>query len=250
MLEARQVTVKLGGRVVLRDADLAIAPGRIVALIGPNGAGKSTLLRAMAGALRPAGGIVTIDGSDIRGWSPAMLAARRAVLAQSVALTMAFTASEIVRLGVPPVMRNREADALVAQSLAAVDLADAGERPITELSGGEQQRVHAARALAQIAANRGAPQYLLLDEPTAHLDPGQQRAILLLARRVAAEGGGVLAVLHDVNVAAAIADEIVVLDGGSIVARGAPAVLTAELLGSVYGVPFETGTTAMMPRYV
>lgn len=250
MLEARGVHVKLGGREVLADADLAVAPGRIVALIGPNGAGKSTLLRAMAGALKPARGIVTIDGADIATWDAARLATRRAVLAQSIALTMPFTAGEIVRLGAPARLRRHEADAVVAEALAAVDLAGVAERLITELSGGEQQRVHAARALAQIHAHKGASRYLLLDEPTAHLDPGQQRTVLQLARSVAADGGGVLAVLHDINVAAAIADEIVVLCRGRIVDRGPPKVLTAELLGSVYGVPFEIAPNAMMPRYV
>jgi iron complex transport system ATP-binding protein len=250
MLEALRVSVKLGGREVVTDADLAVAPGRIVALIGPNGAGKSTLLKAMAGALKPVRGSVTIDGADIAGWDAATLATRRAVLAQSIALTMAFTAGEIVSLGVPPTLRRHEADALVEKALAAVAMSGAAERPITELSGGEQQRVHAARALAQIAANKGAPQYLLLDEPTAHLDPGQQRTVLQLARNVAAEGGGVLAVLHDINIAATIADEIVVLNRGRIVDRGPPTVLTPALLAEVYGVPFEVSAGAMMPRYV
>jgi iron complex transport system ATP-binding protein len=250
MLEARGVSVRLGGREVVTGADLAVAPGRIVALIGANGAGKSTLLKAMAGALKPSRGIVTIDGEDIATWDAAALAARRAVLAQSIALTMAFTAGEIVGLGVPATRRKHEADALVAAALAAVDLAGAAERLITELSGGEQQRVHAARALAQIAAHSGKPRYLLLDEPTAHLDPGQQSAVLKLARNVAAEGGGVLAVLHDVNVAAAVADEIVVLGRGRVIDRGPPGVLTPALLAEVYGVPFEISASAMMPRYV
>ncbi|HVY21111.1 MAG TPA: heme ABC transporter ATP-binding protein [Bauldia sp.] len=248
MLEARGISVQLSGREVLTDADLTIAPGRIVVLIGPNGAGKSTLLRAAAGALKPVRGTVTIDGKNISGWSAAMLAARRAVLAQSVTLTMAYTAGEIVRLGVPVSMRNHEVDTIVGEALAAVEMAHAAERLISALSGGEQQRVHAARVLAQIAAHRGPTQYLLLDEPTTHLDPAQQRTVLQLARRVAASGAGVLAVLHDVNVAAAIADEIVVLSNGRVVERGSPAALTPELLGRVYGVPFHIAESAMMPN--
>jgi iron complex transport system ATP-binding protein len=120
---------------------------------------------------------------------------------------------------------------------------------ISALSGGEQQRVHAARVLAQIAAHRGATQYLLLDEPTTHLDPAQQRTVLQLARRVASSGDGVLAILHDINVAAAIADEIIVLNAGRILERGPPAILTPELLGLVYGVPFHIAGNVVMPRY-
>ncbi|MFD1704015.1 heme ABC transporter ATP-binding protein [Methylopila henanensis] len=237
-LVADAVTVRLGGRVALDRASVRVRPGRVVAIIGPNGAGKSTLLSALAGDLRPAAGSVRLDGVDLDAFTPAELARRRAVLAQSNELAFPFTVGETGRLGLPPGLPRMEGDAIVARNLAVVGLEGADDRPCPELSGGERQRVHLARVLAQLdAAPAGPARYLLLDEPTASLDLEHQLATLALARRHARSGGGVLAVLHDVNLAAMAADEIVALKAGAVAASGPPAeVLTDALVRTLYGV--------------
>ncbi len=242
MYEARGVTIRLGRRDIVRDASLAVVPGRVVAVIGPNGAGKSTLLRTMAGERAPAAGEVRINGADIATLDAAALSRVRAVLAQSLSLSAPFPVDTIVRLGIPRHVRETQAAALVRRGLEAVDMADAVDRPITQLSGGEQQRIHAARVLVQLWAQEegGDPRYLLLDEPTSHLDPAHQLAVMELARAHARAGGGVLAVLHDLNLAAAVADDIGIVHDGRVVAFGSPAdVLRADLLEEVYGVPFD-----------
>jgi iron complex transport system ATP-binding protein len=256
MYEAHHISVHLAGRLIVADADLEIPPGRVVVMIGPNGAGKSTLLRAIAGERRPASGTVTIHGKDVTAMSSATLAGWRAVLGQSVMLAAPFTVAEVVRLGVPRLMRNADADGLVARALAAVGLSDEAARPITRLSGGEQQRAHAARALVQIWSqpDDGHARYLLLDEPTAHLDPAHQHLVARLARAEAQRGSGVLAVLHDLDLAAAVADIVIVLHRGRIIASGAPTtVMTGALLREVYGIDFSIvhagGRMRVTPEY-
>lgn len=248
-LVAKSVSVKLGGRLVVEGADLAVRPGRVTVLIGPNGAGKSSLLSALAGDLYPAAGEVTIDGVALASLKPGALARRRAVLAQTTELAFPFTVDEVARLGLPAGLPRKEADSLVAGALAAVDLTGYGDRAATALSGGERQRVHMARVLAQLsAAPDGTPRYLLLDEPTASLDLAHQLATLDLARRHARAGGGVLAVLHDVNLAAMAADELVAMKAGRIVAAGPPdAVLTDEVVRLTYEVEANVGVAPETP---
>lgn len=241
MFAAEDVTVHIGRRAIVAGISLAVRPGRVVAVIGPNGAGKSTLLRAMAGERRPSSGRVTLNGAPLADLDAAALASRRAVLAQSLALTAPFPVDAIMRLGIPNTVRESVAAALVERGLAAVDMADAVDRPITHLSGGEQQRIHAARVLVQLWSRPKdyGPRYLLLDEPTSHLDPAHQHMVMGLARAHAGDGGGVLAVLHDLNLAAAVADDIAVLNHGRLVAFGPAAeVMRPELLQDVYGIAF------------
>ena len=237
-LQASGLTVSLGGRDVLREASLVVRPGAVTVLIGPNGAGKSTLLAALAGDLAPSSGTVTLDGAPLRSLKPQAIARRRAVLAQTTELAFPFTVGEVARLGLPAGLPRGEADAVAAQALSAVDLVGYEDRVATELSGGERQRMHLARVLAQLwAAADGRPRYLLLDEPTNGLDLAHQLATLRLARAHADAGGGVLAVLHDVNLAAMAADDLVAMKDGRIVAAGPPAeTLTDETVRSVYDV--------------
>ncbi|PZQ18843.1 MAG: heme ABC transporter ATP-binding protein [Ancylobacter novellus] len=248
-LRAESATVRLGGSEVVREASVAVTPGRVVALIGPNGAGKSSLLGALSGELRPSAGHVTLDGAAISSFSPMALARRRAVLAQATELAFAFTVDEVARLGHPPGLPRAEADALVEACLATVDLAGAGGRVCAALSGGERQRAHLARVLGQLrAAPDGRPRYLMLDEPTTGLDLAHQLATLDLARRHASEGGGVLAVLHDVNLAAMAADEIVAMKAGRVIAKGPPAeVLTDAVMRAVYDVEVRVGVAPPGP---
>jgi iron complex transport system ATP-binding protein len=244
MYEALGVGVIIGGRAILSDIDLGLAPGKVTVLIGPNGAGKSTLLKVMAGERRPTAGSVRLHGRPIARTRPAELAALRAVLPQSVALAFPFRVREVVRMGLPQAIARRRADEIVERALAAVWLAAFADKEATTLSGGEQQRAHLARVLAQLwaAPDLGLARYLLLDEPTASLDLAHQLLVLEVARAHAAAGGGVLAVMHDLNLAAMMGDRIVAIAGGRIVADGPPAaVIDDRLLAGTYGTDLRVG---------
>jgi iron complex transport system ATP-binding protein len=250
-LVARSLAAGYGTRAVLRGVDLELEPGRLIALVGPNGAGKSTLLRALVGLIRPTAGAVTLGGIDVTTLSRAALASRIAVVPQTFDTLFPFTVREIVALGRSARLglfaRPSPADAAaVARAIVDQDLAALADRRLDALSGGERQRVVLAMAMAQEAG------VLLLDEPTAHLDPAHQRSILRTVGELARSGGvTVLAVLHDLNLAA-LADRIVVLDGGRIVADGGPAVaLAADVVARVFGpglqVAQASGRTVILP---
>jgi iron complex transport system ATP-binding protein len=244
MYEASAITFAIGAKKLLDGVDLALAPGRVTVLVGPNGAGKSTLLKVIAGELRPSAGTVRLHGRDVGSFRPAELARLRSVLPQSVTLAFPFSVDEVVRLGLPSSVPRGRADALVARALESVGLLDEARRACPSLSGGEEQRVHLARVLVQLWAAPGddRPGYLLLDEPTASLDLAHQLLVMRLARAHADAGGGVLAVMHDLNLAAMLADEILALDRGRVAACGAPAsVITDRLMAEVYGVDLRVG---------
>jgi iron complex transport system ATP-binding protein len=250
MLEAVGATFEINRRRLVDAVDLELRSGRIVALVGPNGAGKSTLLRLFAGEIAATAGAVRIDGRDLRQIPAAELARRRAVVPQSPMLSFPFTVLEIVLIGasVPGFEitdPHTERSALAA--IDAVGLEGFEERLFTELSGGERQRVHVARALCQLATSnrpRDETSVLLLDEPTASLDFAHQSIVLGEARRQAEAGRTVLVVLHDLNLAATYADEIVLMSRGRVAAAGKPqAVLTDELLSEIYRHPVRTNTT-------
>lgn len=248
MLSARNLSVALGGRTVLHSVSLDLPRGEAVAVIGPNGAGKSTLLRALAGEIAPITGEVLLDETAVRGMAPAELAKRRAVLPQSTEIGFPFAVAEVVALGLPETFPRRAAQDITERALAAVGLGGFSERLATDLSGGERQRVHLARAMAQVWSTDGPPAYLLLDEPTASLDLEHQLLTLSIARAHAAAGGGVLAVLHDLNLAVLLADRIVALKGGSILAAGPAAdVLRDDLLHALYRVPVRVGVAPKTP---
>lgn len=236
MYAAENISFHAGSKLILDRASVSIAPGKVVAIVGPNGAGKSTLLKILAGEQRDFTGSVSLDGSGLQKWDALSLAKRRAVLPQAVVVAFAFLAREIVALGLPQYFSRTEGSRLIARALEAVDMMPFGERVYETLSGGERQRVQLARVLAQLWAN-GGQGYLLLDEPTSALDLPHQLATLRIARAHAAAGGGVLAILHDINLAAMAADEIVAMRDGRVIASGAPeAVVTDALIQALYGV--------------
>ena len=256
MLVARGVTVAIKGKTLLRDVDLSLSPGQVLAVVGPNGAGKSTLLKAMTGERKTTGGEIELDGRSLWHWPAAALASRRAVLAQSTEVVFPFLVSEIVTLGMRGSLTAAEQQRLVQRALAAVDMSTMADRVYFTLSGGEKQRVQLGRVLAQVWS-RGCT-YLMLDEPTSSLDLSHQLLILRLAREHALNGGGVLMILHDLNLASMAADEIVALKDGSRIASGAPAdVITDDLIAALYGVraevrgvpdgPFLLPQTARLP---
>lgn len=242
MLCATALRTRLGRREVLQGIDLAARPGTLTAIVGPNGSGKTTLLRALTGDLPP-GGRVTLDGRDIATMTPADLAERRAVLPQASRLAFPFTALEVVTIGLHRGAAGGRAPVALA-ALARVGLAGHADRPVQDLSGGEQQRVQLARALAQVwdPVADGRPRWLFLDEPVSALDIGHQVAVMDIARGFADAGGGVVAVMHDLNLTASHADQVLVLAGGRVLARGAPAeVLTSPVLSAAYGCGLEVG---------
>ena len=250
MLEASHATYAVHGKRLVHDVDLALRPGRVVAVVGPNGAGKSTLLRLLAGELAPTSGSVRIDGRDLKSVAPGDLARRRALVPQSTVLSFPFTVLEVVLLGATvPGFATAEprALAIAGDTLRTAGITGFEQRLFTELSGGERQRVHIARALCQLATAKPRPgetAALLLDEPTSSLDLSHQGAVLGETRRQAARGLAVLAILHDLNLAAAYADEIVLMSRGRIRASGGPAeVLRHDLLSEVYGCPVRTNAT-------
>lgn len=240
-LSAAGLSLTLGRRPVLHDVDFAAAPGTLTAIVGPNGSGKTTLMRALTGELS-AGRRVTLDGRAIEDWSAPALARRRAVLPQSVVLAFPFTVLEIVRLGCE--VRGIAGDRPALEALAAVGLSTHAGRPYQQLSGGEQQRVQLARVLAQVGQPVGpdGPNWLLLDEPVSALDIGHQLAVMRLAADFAGQGGGVVAVMHDLNLTAMFADRVLLLQSGRVAAEGTPAqVLTSALLSRVYGCALRVG---------
>ncbi|MCX5478144.1 heme ABC transporter ATP-binding protein [Kaistia geumhonensis] len=253
MITAEDITIRAGGNVLIDRVSLALRPGSVTAIVGPNGAGKSTLVRALTGEIAPAAGRVAIDGEDLARLAPRALAARRAVLPQASSLAFPYTVHEVVRLGVLAARDRRAANDRVVAALSAVDLSGFGGRLYQQLSGGEQQRVHLARVLCQLPepCPGGQAAWLFLDEPTSSLDLRHQLMALAAAQRFARAGGGVVAVLHDLNLAARHADRIVVVRKGRIAADGPPAeVLTAGLIEDVFGVALAVGLTGDGTPYV
>ena len=248
LIEVRSVRVTRAGRHLLDGVSLTGRAGEVTAVLGPNGAGKSTLMKLMAGEMRPDAGAVFIDGRPIETLHGKHLAARRAVLPQSSALSFPFTVREIAALGleVPGFgLSHSEITTLIGEALAAVDLQDHAGRTHDALSGGERQRAHLARVLCQVKAGERAtgPGILLLDEPTAAQDLAHQLRVLDVARAHADRGGAAVVILHDLNLAARFADRMVVISRGQVAAEGRPAeVLTAEMLAAVFGVRLVPGT--------
>ena len=231
------LTAGYGPRPILHDVNLAVDSGEVVALVGPNGAGKSTLIRVLSGVL-PARGEAWLNGADLLRLAPAQRARRVAVVPQMIRLPEAFTVGEIVLMGRTPHLPlwggETRADCEIAwQAMRRTHVEGLSERRVDELSGGEQQRVVIARALAQ------EPQVLLLDEPTAHLDLKHQVAVLELVRGLAHDHNlAVLLTLHDLNQAAQYADRVALMQQGRLVAQGLAAdVFTADRISAVYGVP-------------
>ncbi len=240
MIEARHVSVRRRQRLVLQEVSMTLTPGELLVVMGPNGAGKSTLVDALAGTLTPASGSVLLDGRPLAEWEPRALARRRAVLPQATQVSVALRAWQVVALG--RLAHAGQAAAAsdqqaVRDALARADAGALALRSYATLSGGERQRVQLARVLAQLDGPLAPSRFLLLDEPTASLDPQHQHALLDAARQLAAEGYGVLAVLHDANLAAQYADRVVVLDKGHVAAQGVPAeVLEEQLIRRVFAV--------------
>lgn len=246
MIAVENIRVLRRGTEILRDISLELIPGEVLAIVGPNGAGKSTLLQVMSGDLLPQAGIVRLEGRALKDWAPLALARRRSVMPQAARLGFPLPARDVVALGRLPFERLYDRSinqAAVAAAIGAADIAHLAARSYATLSGGEQQRVQLARAMAQLdleAATQGAggaAPLLLLDEPTASLDLAHAHGVLRLARRLAGQGVAVAAVLHDLGLAHAYADRVAVLQQGRLLALDVPArALTPEILAQAFAV--------------
>ncbi|MEL7132938.1 MAG: heme ABC transporter ATP-binding protein [Pseudomonadota bacterium] len=237
------LSVRYGAKQVLNDVAMRAESGHLTAIVGPNGSGKSTLVKAICGDL-PYDGTVTLNGLDIARTKPWTLAAMRGVLPQVSTLAFPFHAIEVVRIGLSAGIGAVQAGRAEA-ALARVGLAGYANRYYQELSGGEQQRVHLARVLAQVWEPRTetGPRWLILDEPVSSLDIAHQLQVMEIARDFARAGGGVLAVMHDLNLTALFADCMILMAGGAIEAVGAPdEVMTDALLSDAYGCPLRVST--------
>ena len=236
-LEVIGASVVKGGRAVVSEVRFGAPGGKVTGLVGPNGAGKSTLIGAVVGLERLAQGTVLFDGADLRAMDRRPRAKLCAYVEQSAATEERLSVVDVVALGRIPhgsvwvTGPSVEDAAIVMGALDRVGMAELAARQFNTLSGGEQQRVQMARALAQ------EPKLLVLDEPTSHLDIRAQLQVLDLLGDLAKAGGTVLLVLHDLNLALRYCDWLVVLDGGQVAGEGVPAdILTADLLARVYGV--------------
>ena len=234
-LQAENVSVRLGGRLVVEQLSLALPHAHLAALVGPNGAGKTTLLRALAGLL-PAQGTVHVEGRAVASLDLPERARRFAYLPQGQAVHWPLPVRDVVALGryphgaTDPSRLGPDDSAIVDRAMAATDVTAFADRPVTELSGGERSRVLLARALAVAAP------VILADEPTASLDPRHQLEVMHLLR-AAAESALVIVVTHDLSLAARFADSVIVLQNGRLVASGRPAeTLSDEMLARVFEV--------------
>lgn len=253
-LTAAQLSVRYGDRAVLTDLDLEIPAGGFTAIIGPNGCGKSTLLRSLARFLRPRGGAVLLDDRDLAEYRTKEIARRIGTLAQSAAVPAAVTVADLVSRGRNPhqsLLRqwSVEDERAVAAALDEVGMSEHADRLVEELSGGQRQRAWIAMTLAQETP------ILLLDEPTTYLDIAHQIDVLDLCARLHEGGRTLVAVLHDLNLAARYATHMIALRDGAVVAHGAPErVITAELLRDVFDLDArvipdpETGGPLIVPR--
>ncbi|HYV47295.1 MAG TPA: ABC transporter ATP-binding protein [Myxococcaceae bacterium] len=247
-LSVQQLSTGYGDRRVLEAVDLEVKPGELWAVLGPNGAGKSTLVRASLGLLPARAGKVAVLGRDVRGLGRRELARKVAWVPQSVDALPDFTAMELVLMGRAPHLSRwaLASGSDVARAKAALEELGIGPlagRALGALSGGERRLVMLARALTQ------APELLFLDEPTAFLDVRHQVQTLALVRRRVEAGMAAVAVLHDVNLAAAFATKALLLGGGRVLGSGdAGEVLAAGRLEALYGVSIATATSAAGQR--
>lgn len=239
-LELRHVSVRAGSAVLIEGVDLRLKAGTLTVILGANGAGKSTAMAALAGDLQPHSGAALLDGRPLASFSAIALARRRAVVLQHAPLHFAMCVHDILALSRTPFARSMQrGEGAEERALSALALSSLAGRDYTTLSGGERQRVQIARALAQLWHCNGdnGPGYLLMDEPTAHLDLKHQIIALEAARRFTDDGGATLCILHDVGLAREFADEAVLMKGGGVIASGAPAeLLSTAMIAEVYGI--------------
>jgi iron complex transport system ATP-binding protein len=235
MIDAARISLSYGPSVILQDVDIQVPAGEVIGIIGPNGSGKSTLLRVLTGVAAPNSGKISINGRALSSYSRKELACFMAVLQQDALPQVSFTVREVVEMGRYPFqnwlgMESEDPTELIDGIMERLEITVFAERTLEQLSGGERQRVALGKAMAQ------QPKLLLLDEPTTYLDIGYQIQMMDYVRSWQEESGlTVIAVLHDLNLAAQYCDRIVVMKEGRIVRVGSPDdVVSSELITDVY----------------
>ncbi|WCC81040.1 heme ABC transporter ATP-binding protein [Cutibacterium equinum] len=248
MIRARDVSFRYGERTILDGVDLDVEAGEFVGLLGPNGAGKTTLLSVLCGDLDGWQGSVELDGVPLQDLTRPELALRRSVMPQFSEFPFSYLVHDIVMMGRAPHPRSFDDALLVEAAMERTEVTALADREVTALSGGERSRVTLARVLAQDA------RCVFLDEPTAALDICHQERTMAICHDLAAAGCAVVAVMHDVGLAAACCDRIALLSEGKLVAVGTPEeVVTESNLSRVYGWPIDvitlpTGEIVVLPR--
>ena len=248
VISLKQVGLTLEGRPIIRNIDLDVYSGEVLALVGPNGAGKSTLLSLMAGDIAPSSGHATLHGKEVSKYRPEESARLRSVLMQSNTVSFPFTVWEIVEMGRAPWARTPliadDTEAIEA-ALSLADVAGLSQRRFNQLSGGERARVSLARVLAQRTS------VVLLDEPTAALDLRHQEDVMATLRVLADAGTAVVVVVHDLSQAAGYADRVAMIVEGQLDAVGSPEeVIEAARVTRVYGVEVDIEQVGSPPRPV
>ena len=241
MLTADNITFRVGPKALLNEISVQFAPRKLHLIIGPNGAGKSTLIKVLARLLRPQRGKIEYEGADVQHATEAELAKRRAVLSQAIEVAFPLSVREVVMMGRYPHFGGRPApldERIVDEVMSHFDVTEFSERNYQTLSGGERQRVNFARVLAQLWRDDSFARYLFLDEPLTFLDIRHQIDFMKKVRSFAGAADVVtVGVVHDLNLAARFADQIVLLNHGRVVAAGTPdEVLTADRIREVFGV--------------
>lgn len=240
MYTLNNIQVAIRNRVILHPLSLNFIPAQLCMIVGPNGAGKTTLLRTLTGELQPESGRIEFNDRPLDNWPKKQLARTRAVLPQSSSLEFPFTVHDVVEMGrMPHSTRDDENRRITDQVMEICDCMDLKDRPFTYLSGGEQQRVQIARALAQVWKDEeNFNRFLLLDEPISSLDLSHQYSFLKIFSRLASDRRmGVICVVHNLNLATQFADRCIILDQGRLVADGPPAeVFTEETLSNVFNL--------------
>lgn len=240
MIRARTVNLSLENKRILRDVSVDVFEREIVALCGPNGAGKSSLLSCLAVEHRACADNIYYDDRIASSMSSVDLSYQRVVLEQTPSISAEFTLRELIGLSAPIAISVKQLDDLVDKVIADFEFTEIQDTIVSKLSGGQRHRAHLARILVQYHANKalGYSPTIFLDEPTASLDIGYQIKILKLMRRLANQGAGILVVLHDLNIAAAFANRVILMSKGRVLHEGAPdTTLTANILSDVYNTP-------------
>ena len=244
MISASNISVEISkGRKIVDDVSININPGVLTAIIGKNGAGKSTALKAMCGDISSATGTILLDNQPTSEIPLTELARKRAIVSQKTTLEFSFTVREVVGIGRSPfsgIFCSLKDEKIILKCLEKVDALHLMDQSYTTLSGGEQQRVQFARALAQIwdSIDKSKPSYLLLDEPLSNLDVAHQHEMMYLLKQLCKQNVGVLIIIHDLNLAAQYADIVHILKDGKTVIEGTPhEVFTEEIIGGAFDYP-------------
>lgn len=246
MIEVSGLHYRPRGREILKGLDMSLSSGKVTAFLGPNGAGKSTFLRILAGHLPPSEGEVRLKGKPLQGYAKSELARSRAVLSQHQGLPFEFSVESIVLLGRSPfysLRPGKEDRRVVEEVMQELGLWELRHRGMHQLSGGERQKVHLARVMAQIYPERGGDysgRLLFMDEPTTWLDVHQQHQLLERVRLLSEQGLTVIMVLHELDLASRYADFLTLMKSGRILAHGAvKQVFTDAWLSEAYGMPLH-----------